>query len=345
MRSVFTTSSSCQTTHKGHTTHARSDRHTAAYTQSCALIALPVCDLVVSSLISLLSRAFPPSLLPSPHPSPSYCLNALLNVEIYREYMDTHSSTSVYSRTWFENFYIATLAAPLVDVLVRCLARNFLKLNLAKAQAHCSLPSSLSICTPSMNAYALLVLRRNPKTILCVITLDLLEILYSLYMWTLQPVKTEALWIKLGFLIVTSILWIWDVVELWFYRRFIGDLPPHVNPIYVCWDVNRSFHWSSENHIFKLLERHEDPKSFLFTTDESRQVRKRIAEWNEGEDGLLFENEKIGSSASSSSARQSQRSTISHRTRPTTSAAASHDEEDERPDSEVEADALLPSRR
>jgi len=73
-----------------------------------------------------------------------YCFNALLNTEIYREYMSLDTAEGAASaaakghlpnkRTMVENLYILTLMAPLADVLVRILARNFFKLNLAKVR-------------------------------------------------------------------------------------------------------------------------------------------------------------------------------------------------------------------
>jgi len=62
-----------------------------------------------------------------------YCLNAMLNIEIYREYMEEHGSTTGAAkdfthRSLAQQLYIVSLAAPLGDVLVRVLARNFLKL-------------------------------------------------------------------------------------------------------------------------------------------------------------------------------------------------------------------------
>ena len=63
-------------------------------------------------------------------------------------------------------------------------------------------------------------------------------------------------------------------------------LPPHFNPIFVCWDVNHSFHWHSANNTFDILERHEDPNGPTFTSMESIAVRKRIAAWNQGEEEI-----------------------------------------------------------
>lgn len=229
------------------------------------------------------------------------CLNALLNLEIYREYMESHGGdTAVYHRTWFENLYIATLFAPLVDVIVRILARNAYKLNLAKSQSHVGVASSLAICAPSLNSYAILMLLGHAKTILFVMLLDLLEICYSFYMWTLQPVKSEALWTKLFFLGLTSIFFVWDTLVLVQYRRWLfHDLPKHMHPIFICWDVNRAFHWSSANSIFSIMEAHEDVHSATFTSPESVAVRKRIAAANQGEEaiGLIGEDQAEGSRA------------------------------------------------
>jgi hypothetical protein len=264
-----------------------------------------------------------------------YCLNALLNLEIYREYMDTHGgATAAYHRTMFENLYIATLFAPLVDVIVRILARNAYKLNLAKSQSHVGVTASLAICTPSLNSYAILMLHRYAKTIFFVMFLDMVEICYSIYMWTLQPVKSEALWIKLFFLGLTSIFFIWDSVVLFEYRRFFRGLPPHMHPIFICWDVNREFHWSSPNSIFSVMETHEDLHSVKFTAPEYTAVRKRIAQWNEGEEaiGMIGEDEARRPAGAAAGRRE-------------------HDSEDEhdgdrgRRDSDAEAQSLIDGAR
>jgi hypothetical protein len=230
-----------------------------------------------------------------------YCLNALLNLEIYREYIRRTLETTTeevrhghrvevltrpaegwLQRSWLENLYILTLMAPLADVLSRVIARNFFKLALAKSMSHASFAASLGICCPSLNTDALLILRGSSWAIFIVLFLDVGEVVYSLLMWnSMSGEETMAMWLKLGFIATTGSMWIWDVVTLFQLRRFLfHPLPAHINPIYVLYDANELFHWSSPNSILDLLEAHEDPLGPKCTSRESLEIRRRIARWN-----------------------------------------------------------------
>jgi len=226
-----------------------------------------------------------------------YCLNAMLNIEIYREYMEEHGSTTGAAkdfthRSLAQQLYIVSLAAPLGDVLVRVLARNFLKLNLVRAQASISFPASLSITTPSLNAYALLLMKGMRGTVLLVLTLDILEVVYTLYMFFIRsgglsnfnPGAVGTKMIMLGWSVTMFCV---DVGFLLHWRRFFKPLPRHMNPIYICWDAAHSFHWSSPNSIFDLMEEHEHLDSSKFHSRESRRIRKMIATFNQDQEELV----------------------------------------------------------
>ena len=206
--------------------------------------------------------------------------------------------------------------------------------------SHASFTSSLAMCTPSLNTYALMLLRGSGWSVIVVLLLDIGEVVYSLLMWRLQQVKTEAMWIKLAFIVFTLAMFVWDVVTLVQMRRFFGSAMPHVhthckcncaheqaaqsavgcvtlhwrslsgrseshrivrsfvrgvcvcaspahlNPVYVCWDANRQFHWSSANSLLDVMVSHEDVRGPKFVSEEGRSVRKRIAEWNMDETDL-----------------------------------------------------------
>lgn len=69
-------------------------------------------------------------------------------------------------------------------------------------------------------------------------------------------------------------------------RTALTELPAHLNPVYVCWDANRQFHWSSANSLLDVMVSHEDVRGPKFVSEEGRSVRKRIAEWNMDEAAL-----------------------------------------------------------
>jgi hypothetical protein len=320
-----------------------------------------------------------------------YCLNALLNLQIYIHYMESHSSSAsskgpdaianqLYERSFLENLYIVTLTAPLIGVLFRVQARNYYKLTLAQSQTHAGITSSLAICTPSLNTYALLLLAGRGKWIAFIMGMDVLEIVYSAYMWAAQPVKTQALWIKLGFIAITTIIITVDLVILVQLRRFLfnsqgeerrrgeresddasmlaalecvtdvcsslllshssfldPDLPRHIHPIYVCWDVNHSFHWSSANSIFTLIESHEEFTDGEFFTPDAKRTRKRIQEWNEGEVHIEHVQEEAEKYRKEREGRQQAGRKLPHTQPP----ANNHQQDD----SEAEDHSLLAARR
>jgi hypothetical protein len=82
------------------------------------------------------------------------------------------------------------------------------------------------MCTPSLNTYALMLLRGSGWSVVVVLLLDIGEVVYSLLMWRLQQVKTEAMWIKLAFIVFTLAMFVWDVATLVQMRRFFRSTTP-----------------------------------------------------------------------------------------------------------------------
>ncbi len=232
--------------------------------------------------------------------------NVWLNIEVYRETIRSaidrakeHAEDrslptlpeALSQRSLLQNLYIASLLGPLSDLLSRIVARNFFKLCLAKSMSHCRLAASLAQCTPSLNAYTLLILRGSGHWIPLILLLDLGEYIYSIRLWQYQQQRQVAtsliMYIKLVVVGWTAALCLFDICYLYTRRRFLlRPLPPHLHPVYICWDANHQFHWSSPNNMLDLLEEHEEIHGAKFQTQESREIRRRIARWNQGEEAL-----------------------------------------------------------
>jgi hypothetical protein len=233
------------------------------------------------------------------------CFNALLNVEIYREYTRsvlehskhptetlpqiTHALTE---RSLLQNLYIATLLAPLADLLARIQARNFFKLCLAKAMSHAGFAASLAQCTPSLNSYTLLILKGYRWIVPLIVLMDAGEIVYSAQMWHLQSLRrppTPVMYVKLCVIVVTAGLTLFDACYLFHMRHVLFSrrgLPRHIHPVFVVWDANHAFRWSSPNSLPDVLEAHADLQGPKFQSQASREIRARIARWNKGMDEL-----------------------------------------------------------
>lgn len=225
-----------------------------------------------------------------------YTSNAATNIALWTEYIRLNKQ----KRTFFEDLYIASLFAPFFGVICRLIARNYLKTILATAGQTVQFSESLILACASTNPYALFLLQRRRKIIFLMLFFDALEIIYSIWFLRVAADNKQVEDAKYALVVISFVIFVYDVTMLSIYRRFFDNIPYVLNPVWTLCDFTTRFHWEVENDLLKhmWLITHSFPKNgvrydlhpyvvnaglhYLEKREFARQERERVRQYAVG---------------------------------------------------------------